>query len=339
MPLLTINPVLPTEVDLLLEFIQELADYEKLSSSVVATPEQLRRSLFGRNRFVQAIIARIDSEPVGFALYFCNYSTFLAKPGLYLEDLYVRPAHRGQGLGKALLKFIARDAVRIGAGRLEWSVLDWNEAAIGFYKTLGAIPMDEWTVFRLSGEALASFGSLDGTSPLVPTLSAERFSLRQGSVNDAQRICDLMQDPSISQNLASAPWPYTVEDAKSYLSGIGTSADELDWVMDHPEFGVMGSIHMSITRRHFRGYLGFWLGKEFRGQGFMAEAILRVSEFGFTEIGLERIEAEHFAQNMASGRAMEKAGMVKEGVRYAAMRKGDQQLDLVVYGRARRVQG
>src|SRR5580692_5760824 len=112
----SIRPVLPTEVDILLGFIQELAAYEKLSSAVVASPEKLRRSLFGRNRFVQAVIARLDDEPVSFALYFCNYSTFLAKPGIYLEDLYVKPSHRSQGLGKALLQHVARDAVRIGAG-------------------------------------------------------------------------------------------------------------------------------------------------------------------------------------------------------------------------------
>ncbi len=281
------------------------------------------------------MIARVDEEPIGFALYFCNYSTFLAKPGIYLEDLYVRPSYRGQGLGKALLQHVARDAVRIGAGRLEWSVLDWNEPAIGFYRTLGAEPMNEWTVFRLSGEALASYGSLDGIESLVPTLASSRLTLRSGTVKDAARITELLQEPEISANLASTPWPYTIQDAQIYLSGVGSSPDEFDWLLDHPELGVIGSLHLSIIRRHFRGYLGFWLGKPYWNQGFMSEAIQRVIDFGLSDLHLERIEAEHFTHNPASGRAMAKAGMQHEGVRRKAMRKGDSQLDLVVYGVAR----
>lgn len=142
------------DVSQILSFIRELAEYEKLLNEVVATEESLRNTLFGETRYAEAIIGTFNGNPVGFALFFHNYSTFLGKPGIYLEDLYVRPEMRGRGFGKALLSFIARLAVDRNCGRLEWSVLDWNKPAIDFYKSLGAIPLAEWTVHRLVGEAL-----------------------------------------------------------------------------------------------------------------------------------------------------------------------------------------
>lgn len=128
--------------------------YEKLEHAVVATQEVLRRTLFGERRYAEALIARLDGEPVGFALYFHNFSTFVGKPGLYLEDLFVEPAHRGKGIGKALLQHLAAIAVERDCGRVEWAVLDWNAPSIAFYRSLGAVPMDQWTVFRLEGAAL-----------------------------------------------------------------------------------------------------------------------------------------------------------------------------------------
>jgi GNAT superfamily N-acetyltransferase len=142
------------DVPLILQFINELADYEKLSHEVVATEGTLRESLFGGRRYAEVLISEHDGAPAGFALFFHNFSTFLGKPGIYLEDLYVRPEFRGAGLGCALLSRLARLAVERGCGRLEWWVLDWNEPSIGFYKKIGAVPMDDWTVYRLTGEAL-----------------------------------------------------------------------------------------------------------------------------------------------------------------------------------------
>lgn len=142
------------DVPLVLEFIWELAEYEQLSHQVVATEEVLRESLFGERPFVEAVISHQDGEPAGFALFFHNFSTFLGRPGMYLEDLYVRPRFRGSGAGRALLVHLAKVAKERGCGRLEWWVLDWNEPAIGFYKGIGAEPMDEWTVYRVTGEAL-----------------------------------------------------------------------------------------------------------------------------------------------------------------------------------------
>ncbi len=140
---------------LILGFIKELAEYEKLAHEAVATPDQLARTLFCDNPKVFALIAEQDGAPVGFALYFFNFSTFLGKHGIYLEDLYVKESCRGAGAGKALLAELARIAVENDCGRLEWSVLDWNAPSIAFYKSLGAAPMDEWTVYRLAGEGLA----------------------------------------------------------------------------------------------------------------------------------------------------------------------------------------
>jgi GNAT superfamily N-acetyltransferase len=142
------------DVSLLLTLIRELADYERLAQHVVATDRDVRESLFGPAPAAEAVIARVGETPAGFALWFHSYSTFLAKRGLYLEDIFVRPEWRGKGIGRALLASVARVAVERGCGRMEWSVLDWNEPAIGFYKKLGATPLDEWTVFRLTGEAL-----------------------------------------------------------------------------------------------------------------------------------------------------------------------------------------
>lgn len=139
----------------ILGFIKELAAYEKLSHEVVATPDHLARTLFCDHPKAFALIAEQGGKPIGFALYFFNYSTFLGKHGLYLEDLYVQEVHRGAGAGKALLGELARIAIENDCGRLEWSVLDWNAPSIAFYKSLGAVPMDEWTVYRMTGEALA----------------------------------------------------------------------------------------------------------------------------------------------------------------------------------------
>ena len=142
------------DVPLILTFIRELADYEKLSHEVVATEEGLRESLFAGRRYAEVLIAEHDGAPAGFALYFHNFSTFLGKPGIYLEDLYVRPEFRGRGMGRVLLVHLTRLARERGCGRLEWSVLDWNEPAISFYRGIGASPVGGWTVYRVTGEAL-----------------------------------------------------------------------------------------------------------------------------------------------------------------------------------------
>jgi GNAT superfamily N-acetyltransferase len=131
-----------------------LAEYERMAHECKATEERVRRTVFEDPRYAECVIARLDDEPVGFALFFHNYSTFAASPGLYLEDLFVLPEHRGHGVGRALLQHLARIAVNRGCARFEWAVLHWNEPAIGFYKSLGAKPMEDWTVYRLTGEAL-----------------------------------------------------------------------------------------------------------------------------------------------------------------------------------------
>lgn len=138
----------------ILSFIQGLAEYEKLSHACFATEETLRRTLFGPRPFAEVIMADYEDQPAGFALFFHNYSTFRARPGIYLEDLYVLPALRGKGIGKALLRALARLAVERGCARLEWSVLDWNSPAIEFYKSLGAVAQEEWTIFRVADDAL-----------------------------------------------------------------------------------------------------------------------------------------------------------------------------------------
>ena len=148
------RPCVPADAETLVNLVRELAVYEKLEEFAVATPEAFRAHLFGPNPAAEAIIAEVDGSAVGFALFFTSFSTFRGQPGLYLEDLFVRPAFRGQGIGKGLLASVARRAVVRGCGRLEWSVLDWNTPAIGFYKSVGARPMEEWTVFRVDNEAL-----------------------------------------------------------------------------------------------------------------------------------------------------------------------------------------
>lgn len=155
----SIRPANPDDVPTILSLIEGLAEYEKLAHEVVATEAKLHDTLFGEKKYAEVIIGVEKGEPVGFALFFHNYSTFLGQPGIYLEDLFVKPEHRGKGYGKALLTHLAQLANERNCGRLEWSVLDWNEPAIGFYKKLGAIPMDGWTVFRLTGEALLKFGN------------------------------------------------------------------------------------------------------------------------------------------------------------------------------------
>ena len=151
---ITIRRALAGDEGLILSFIRELATYEKLSHEVVATEEHLGRTLFCDAPKAFALIAEEDGEPVGFALYFFNYSTFLGKHGLYLEDLYVRESARGRGAGKALLAALARIALDHDCGRMEWSVLDWNAPSVAFYNSLGTEPMDEWTVYRLTGASL-----------------------------------------------------------------------------------------------------------------------------------------------------------------------------------------
>ncbi len=157
----TIEPAREADVPLLLELIRELAEYEKLAHEVEASEEDLRRTLFGEPAYAETVIARHQGAPAGFALFFHNYSTFLGKPGIYLEDLFVRPALRGKGIGRALLVHLARLARERNCGRLEWWVLDWNESAIEFYKKLRAVPMDEWTVFRLDAEGIAALVDTD----------------------------------------------------------------------------------------------------------------------------------------------------------------------------------
>ena len=149
-----IVPATESDVPLILSLIRELADYEKLLREVTATEETLRESLFGARPAAEALLGYEGDTPVGYAIFFHNFSTFLGQRGLYLEDLYVRPPARGRGYGLAFLRYLAQLAIERNCGRMEWSVLDWNEPAIGFYKSLGAAPMNEWTVFRLTGEAL-----------------------------------------------------------------------------------------------------------------------------------------------------------------------------------------
>jgi GNAT superfamily N-acetyltransferase len=154
MPGISIRPATPADVPLIMSFIMELAVYEKLENEVSATEQDLQRALFGDRPVVEGIVAVLDDEAVGYALFFPNFSSFLAKPGLYLEDLYVRPAARGFGVGRRLLEYLAQVAVDRGWGRFEWAVLDWNEPSIAFYKKMGATPMHDWTVFRVTGTAL-----------------------------------------------------------------------------------------------------------------------------------------------------------------------------------------
>ncbi|MEQ1725161.1 MAG: GNAT family N-acetyltransferase [Sphingopyxis sp.] len=156
---LTIRPATPADLPLIARFIRDLADYERLADAVRFDEAALAEHLFGAHPYAEVIIGELDGTAQGFALFFHNYSTFEGRPGLYLEDLFVRPEARGSGLGKALLAHLAALSVTRGCARLEWSVLDWNAPSIAFYRGLGAEPMDEWTVMRLSGDALDALGS------------------------------------------------------------------------------------------------------------------------------------------------------------------------------------
>ena len=154
-----IKPATIDDTPLVLKFIKGLAEYEKLEDECVATEDGLRKTMFGANPMAEAVIGYSGDQAVGFALFFHTFSTFLGAPSLYLEDLFVLPEWRGKGLGRQLLSHLARLATDRGCQRLEWAVLDWNEPSIGFYKGLGAVPRDEWTTYRLSGEALVKLGS------------------------------------------------------------------------------------------------------------------------------------------------------------------------------------
>jgi GNAT superfamily N-acetyltransferase len=149
-------------VPLLLRLIGELAEYERLSDQAVGTEEQLDRHLFGERPAAEGVVAEVDGEPAGFALFFTTFSTFLCRPGIWLEDVFVRPEHRREGVGRALLEHLAALAVERGCGRMEWSALDWNEPALEFYAGLGAKPVAGWTVHRIEGDALRSLGSPAG---------------------------------------------------------------------------------------------------------------------------------------------------------------------------------
>jgi GNAT superfamily N-acetyltransferase len=158
-PVFDIRPATAADVPVILRFVRELAEYERLLPTVEATEASLRASLFGEAPAAEVMIGYADDDPAGFALYFQSFSTFLGRPGLYLEDLFVRPEWRGLGLGRRLLTHLARIAVDRGYGRMEWSVLDWNEPALAVYRKVGATPMVEWTVQRLTGDALRALAS------------------------------------------------------------------------------------------------------------------------------------------------------------------------------------
>jgi GNAT superfamily N-acetyltransferase len=155
---LEIRPAAPPDVPVVADLIRQLARYEKLEQDVTMTEELLAAGLFGPRPYAEAVLAETDGQAIGFALFFHNFSTFLARPGIYLEDLFVVPEQRGRGIGRALLTHLAKLAVERGCGRLEWAVLNWNRDAIGFYESLGARPNSEWTVYRLTGESLRRLG-------------------------------------------------------------------------------------------------------------------------------------------------------------------------------------
>jgi GNAT superfamily N-acetyltransferase len=159
----TLRDATHSDVPVILRCIRGLAEYERLAHECMATEESLRSSLFGESPAARVVLAMMDEEPAGFALWFRNYSTFLARPGIYLEDLFVFPAFRGRGIGRRLLEHLAQIALSRGYGRLEWAVLDWNVDAIRFYRSLGAVPMSDWTTYRVTGTALAALGSTSAT--------------------------------------------------------------------------------------------------------------------------------------------------------------------------------
>jgi GNAT superfamily N-acetyltransferase len=158
----TLRAAEPRDVGAIVDLIRELAEFERLTHLLQVTPEKLHPHLFGTRPAAEAWVAQVQDEVVAFALFFTNFSTFLAQPGLYLEDLYVRHVHRGSGIGEALLRHLASLALERGCGRFEWSVLDWNESAIRFYQRLGATVMPDWRICRIAGDALQSFGPAQG---------------------------------------------------------------------------------------------------------------------------------------------------------------------------------
>jgi GNAT superfamily N-acetyltransferase len=160
-PAITLRPATRADIPQILEFIRGLAEYEKLTHEAVATPALLETHLFGERPAAEVVIADVDGHPAGFALFFHSFSTFLGQPGLYLEDLFVLPRHRGLGIGKRLMMHLAQLAVARGCGRFEWSVLDWNEPALRLYRSLGAVGLDEWTVQRVTGDALQALARGD----------------------------------------------------------------------------------------------------------------------------------------------------------------------------------
>ena len=165
---ITVRPAERTDAEDIHRLVMELADYEKLTHEVTGTPADLERDLFGPRPFAHALMAHADGELAGFALVYYNYSTFLCRPVLFLEDLFVRPRFRRLGIGRRLLSALARHALELGCGRMEWSVLDWNAPSIEFYRRLGARPMDEWTIFRLMGDALTRLAE-DGSAGRATT--------------------------------------------------------------------------------------------------------------------------------------------------------------------------
>lgn len=172
---LEIRSATPDDAPLILQLIRDLAEYERAPKDVTATETQLSDVLFGERRAAEVLLAFEGEKPVGFAVFFHNFSTWLGKPGLYLEDLFVKPESRGKGYGRALLTHLAKIADERGCGRMEWAVLDWNEPAIEFYKKLGAAPMNEWTVFRLTGDGIAK---LAGSTEAQPKMNTDKH--RQG---------------------------------------------------------------------------------------------------------------------------------------------------------------
>jgi GNAT superfamily N-acetyltransferase len=160
---ISITPAAESDIPIILSFIRALAEYERLSHRVTASEEALRTTLFGRSRYAEVIIARLNDEPVGYALYFHSYSTFLAQPGMFLEDLFVLAEHRGRGVGKALLTRVAQIARERDCGRLEWNVLDWNTPAIEFYRRLGATLLPDWRVCRLTADQISKFAESNET--------------------------------------------------------------------------------------------------------------------------------------------------------------------------------
>ncbi|KAF0094750.1 MAG: N-acetyltransferase Ats1 [Puniceicoccaceae bacterium 5H] len=164
-PELALRAAGPEDVDTILELVRGLAEYEHLEHEVVATPEALRETLFGERRYAEVVLAEWEGQPAGFSLFFHNYSTFLAKPGIYIEDIFVLPAYRGRGCGSALLRFVAAIAVERDCGRLEWAVLNWNDPAIAFYRANGALPLEEWTTQRVTGQALVDLAARSLAKP------------------------------------------------------------------------------------------------------------------------------------------------------------------------------